>query len=270
MKFQSITLPTGKTATIPANLKLEFYSQATLSAQQRQATAYIPWNEAYLQHIPAAYRDFFQQVLPHLSKRTTNVHTALSAGQLPWLLHYSRQDIDSHLVHIAVILHDVGWGKVSLAGIADSLSYNGLLLSPTSRIPKEQHILIGVALAWDILDAYTFDGRPLSEADKRHVASIIRQHDYDAPWERGCYPQLSPEAAIVCDADRLWSYTHENFWQDTVRKNVLPESYIVNLTKAVDNYFLTPQAKARAHQLLAQRQQEVASYLQQCTLAFAR
>jgi hypothetical protein len=263
MNFRTINLPTGTKANIPADLRLEFYAGPALSPRQRQATAYIPWQASYLRHVPAAYQPLFEHIAPYLSKRTTNVHTALSLGQLPWLLDQSDSAVDSHLVHIAVTLHDIGWSKVSLEAIADSLSYSGLALSPRSRIPKEQHILIGVALAWDVLDNFNFTQGPLTEADKRHIAAIIRRHDYDAPWEQGRYPQVTDETAIVCDADRLWSYTFENFWQDTVRKGVAPEEYIATLTKSVSSYFLTPQAKARAHTLLAQRQYEVASYLHQ-------
>lgn len=262
MNTQSIALPTGKTATLPADLRLIFPDDPKLTAEQRRATAYIPWGDKYLEYVPQEYRSFFQHALPHLGRRTTDVHTALSVSHLPFLIEYSADPVDDRVVFLATILHDTGWSKVSLPHIADSLSYSGVALSEESRLPKEQHILMSVALAIDLLDGFDFGDEPLLDTSKRHITEIIRRHDYDAPWEAGKYDELTAETKIVCDADRLWSYTHENFWQDTVRKDVKPAEYIDKLGDAVDSYFLTPQAKIKAFALLDDRQEEYRELLQ--------
>ncbi len=68
---------------------------------------------------------------------------------------------------------------------------------------------------------------------------------------------------LMCDADRLWSYTHENFWLDTVRKAVAPEIYIETIAQAIDTYLFTEPGKIRARELLAERRDAVASYLRE-------
>lgn len=261
MKWYTLDLPTGEQATLPADIRLKFLTGADLTPRQLCATAYIPWRKLYLELIPERYQPFFEHVLPHLSKRSTNVHTALSVSQLPFLIKHANDKVDSRAVYLGTILHDAGWGLVSHQGIADSLSYSGLKLSESSRLPKQQHVLIGTALAYDLLNSYDFGNKPLSEANKHHISQIIRRHDYDAPWDKNKFPDLSAETKLVCDADRLWSYTHENFWQDTVRKNVKPEDYLLTISKAIDGYFITPQAKVRAHGLVADRRKEVEEFL---------
>lgn len=261
MNFKSIVLPTGDRAIVPQDLKLVFPDSSSLTPHQRRATAYIPWSDKYLAQVPAPYRDFFAHTLPHLGSRTTDVHTALSVSQVPYLLAHSDQPVDSRVVYLATILHDTGWSKVSLAHIADSLSYSGLTLSEESQLPKQQHILMSVALAIDLLDSFDFSDEPIAIEDKHHITRIIRRHDYDAPWDKDKFASLSAENKLVCDADRLWSYTYENFWQDTVRKAVKPEEYLVKITGAIETYFISPQGKARAHQLVGQRRNEVQQYL---------
>lgn len=55
--------------------------------------------------------------------------------------------------------------------------------------------------------------------------------------------EISP---IVCDVDHLWSFTKENFWQDTVRKEIDPELYAQNLARDLDGYFVTDAGKKKA------------------------
>jgi hypothetical protein len=262
MMWHTFKLPTGEQATLPSDVVLEFLDEPSLTARQLCATAYIPWQKKYLEHVPKAYQPFFEHVLPHLGNRTTNVHTALSVAQVAFLIKHSVEPVDDRIVYLATILHDTGWSKVSQQGIADSLSYSGV--APTSQasfLPKQQHVLIGVALAYDLLDEFDFGDKPLPEADKRHISQIIRRHDYDSAWDRGKFPELSAENKLVCDADRLWSFTHENFWQDTVRKNVRPDDYLLTISNEIETYFITPQGKVRAHGLIAERHEEVVEYL---------
>lgn len=261
MKWHTIDLPTGREATLPADVHLKFLEGRDLTPQQLCATAYIPWREKYLQVVPKEYQAFFTYVLPYLNNRTTNVHTALSVSQVPFLISHSTEPVDTRIVYLGTILHDAGWSLVSQQGIADSLSYSGLTLSESSRLPKQQHVMIGAALAYDLLDKYDFGDKPVSEAAKRQISQSIRRHDYDAPWDKGKFPQLAVETKLICDADRLWSYTHENFWQDTVRKNVEPENYLLTISGAIEDYFITPQGKVRAHGLVADRRKEVEEFL---------
>ena len=262
MKWYTLDLPTGQRAVLPTDVRLKFLTGTNLTPQQLCATAYLPWREHYLELIPERYQPFFKHVLPHLGNRSTNVHTALSVSQLPFLIKHATEKVDARAVYLGTILHDAGWSLVNHEGIAASLSYSGVKLSQASRLPKQQHVLIGTALAYDLINSYDFGTRPLSDATKHHISQIIRRHDYDAPWDKGKFLDLSPETKLVCDADRLWSYTHENFWQDTVRKDVSPEDYLLTLSNAIESYFITPQGKVRAHGLIADRSKEVEAYLE--------
>ncbi len=263
VRFDEMTLPTGRLATIPNDIPLVIPENASLSAEQRCTLASIPWNDTYLEHVPAKYQAFFLYALPYMSARTTSVHTALSVAQLTPLLRATSEPVDANIVYLAVILHDIGWSKVNHEGIVASLSYSGVELSQSSQIPKRQHGLYGEAMALDLLEAYDFGDKPLSSADALKITDAIRQHDHDAPWEAGRHGAISLETYLVCDADRSWSYTHENFWQDTIRKNVEPEIYIKKIGDAIDGYFFTDQGRHHARTLLAVRETEVSIYLQQ-------
>lgn len=263
--FKRIYLPTGKVVSIPADIHLEFPDDQTLTPLQRCSLAFIPWDGSFIHYVPARYQELFRHALPYMRKRTTDVHTALSVAQLPDLFRSTDESVDYHIIYLAVILHDIGWSQVDLSGIATSLGYGGLQLSEAAFVPKLQHLEQGERLAGELLAAYDHHkhhGRLLANHEIRHITQIIRRHDQDAPFDQGKFDAISLETDIVCDADRLWSYTHYNFWQDTVRKNTEPTEYLVKLTGAVDSYFFTQQGRSRARQLLADRQREVENYLQ--------
>jgi hypothetical protein len=261
--FQTIMLPTSQSAILPAGFELRFPTGAEitpLTPWEQCAIAYIPWNDHFISHIPPVYHDFFMFVLPSMHARTTNVHTALSVSQLPALIPADTNPDTVHLIYAALILHDIGWSKVSFQGIADSLSYSGLSISELSKASKQQHVTDGAELAATLLEAYDFKEFSFSAADRQHIIDIISHHDYDASWSNVPYSLITPETNIVCDADRLWSYTHENFWQDTVRKHVQPETYLHTITGAIDTYFFTDRGKTQARRLIADRQREVQLY----------
>jgi len=68
------------------------------------------------------------------------------------------------------------------------------------------------------------------------------------------------EIQVLIDLDHLWSFTHENFWQDSVRKGVAPIEYLQNLTDDLDSYFVTTEGKILARELLTKRAVEVKSW----------
>lgn len=261
--FKAVALPDGQLAFIPADITVLIPKAPRIPAEDRHVLAYIPWEQKYLSHIPAQYTDFFKYVLPFLHARTSNVHTALSIAQLPHLLAQAEEVIDDRLVYLALILHDCGWSQVSQEGLVHSLSYNGVApSSPDSTKPKQQHLVYGEALAYELLDSFDFGSNPLTSHDMYTISEIIRRHDHDAVWEQGKYGVILPEVRIVCDSDRLWSYTYENFWLDIVRKGVDPEDYIETITREIPNYFFTDAGKARARVLTAERRREVGVYIQ--------
>jgi hypothetical protein len=257
--FRPLRVPGSSTAWVPTDVSIRFPTAPGIPTSDLHYLAYIPWDSRFLEHIPERYRDFFTYVLPHLGARTSNVHTALSVAQVPYLLKGAPATVDKDALYYALILHDCGWSEVSQESLVASLSYGGV--APTSSAslkPKRQHLIYGEALAYKLLGAYSFRADGPDPDDQYYIAEIVRRHDNDAPWEKGKYGEITIETKLVCDGDRLWSYTHENFWLDTVRKGIAPEIYIDNIEQAIDTYFFTEQGKARARQLAAERRIEVA------------
>ena len=80
---------------------------------------------------------------------------------------------------------------------------------------------------------------------------------HDKPGELARQRGLSTEVKLVCDVDHLWSFTHENFWQDTVRKGIAPAAYLKNLEADLDGYFVTEPGRQKARRLLEARRAEV-------------
>jgi hypothetical protein len=259
--FKAALLPAGQHAFIPADLDVVTPKGRRIEAAQRHHLAYLPWKNKYFRHIPLEYRDFFTFVLPFLHARTSNVHTALSIAQLPYLLKGATTPVNKRLVYLALILHDCGWSQVGQQDLLRSFNYNGV--SPTgadSVSPKQKHLVYGEALSYKLLDSFDFGANPLTSEEMYTISEIVRRHDHDAAWERGKYGRISPEVKIVCDSDRLWSYTYENFWLDTIRKGVPADAYFELIQGEVASYFFTPEGKARARQLIAERQTEVLAY----------
>lgn len=249
-------------AWVPTDIDIRIPVAPTIPTADLHYLAFIPWHKRYLHHIPERYRDFFLYVLPNLHARTSDVHTALSISQIPYLLADTSAPVDMDALYYALILHDCGWSQVSLEGLVGSLSYNSL--APTSAAslkPKQQHLIYGEALSYKLMHEYPFGTDGPDAAKQYYISEIIRRHDNDAPWESGKYGEISVEMELMCDGDRLWSYTHENFWLDTIRKGVAPETYIDNIEQVIDSYFFTEQGKARARQLASERREEVSNYL---------
>ena len=253
--FRFFDLPTGERALIPGDLALMLPERSTLSPDQLHFLVTIPWDERYLSRIDAEYRDFFRFVLPYLHTRTTDVHIATCFPFVDELIQAAGVPVDSRVVSIAFILHDVGWSQLSEAEIAASLSTTGVVLTQVAQAPKEKHALVGRDLAVKLLGLYPF-APPLTAAQQAWIAQAVLYHD--KPWELAKQGALPLEIKLVCDVDHLWSLTHENFWQDTVRKGVAPPAYLDQLAQELEGYFVTEPGKAKAWRLWRERQAEVA------------
>ncbi len=258
--FKRFQLPTGGSAWIPADLELKNVDHASIPRDHLHYLIYIPWHDSYLQRVPVGYRDFFQMVAPYLQARTTDVHVATCLPFIAELIQATPTAIDRQVVTVAFILHDTGWSQMSELEIADSLGVQGLALSGAAVNPKARHAVLGKEVAERVLADYSFDP-PLTEAQKALIYKAILFHD--KPWELAAQGEIPPSVKLVCDVDHLWSFTHENFWQDTVRKGVRPDQYAANLAENLDGYFVTEPGKQRARQLLADRQTEVATWREQ-------
>lgn len=276
---------------IPDDLELKLPENSKLDREHWNRLIYIPWNDKYLERVPEDFRDFFKFVLPHLGARTTDVHTAISLGFLDQLLGefavgqsfsdqssssevnqqtINRQVINRRVVAIALILHDAGWSRLSDQEIADSLGVKGLKLNETAMGSKEKHAVESEKIAREVLGDVEVLGEevdeskgslsfnfypPLSLEEKQLICKAIRYHD--KPEEVVGQQTMPIEVQLLVDLDHTWSFTHENFWQDTIRKGVVPEKYLENLENDLDSYFVTEPGKNLAKKLLEDRKAEV-------------
>lgn len=262
-EFVPFHAPGCPPAWVPADVELKVPEHSRLPPDLWHFLIYIPWHDRYLQNVPDAYRKFFINVLPHLRARTTDVHVATCLPFAEPLSASLPGPVDMVVVVIAFILHDTGWSVMSEAEIAASLGVQGLALTGQSANPKARHAELGKQIAQTVLEDYTFVP-PLTAEQKALILEAVLFHD--KPWALAEAGDIPASVKLVCDVDHLWSFTHENFWQDTVRKGVRPDLYAANLANNLTDYFATEPGRQKARQLLAERQQEVAAWARQAPL----
>jgi len=255
--FKRFPLPSSPPAWIPSDLNLQLPDATGVDPGRMHALAYLPWEDRYLDPIDPLYRQFFLQVLPYLHVRTTDVHVATCLPFAAELLRAETEPVDARLVHLAFILHDCGWSQLSASEIAASLGVTGLALTAEAAGPKLRHAELGRDLAERLLKAHPLDP-PLTTEQERQIYQAILFHD--RPQELAAQGDLPATLRMVCDVDHLWSFTHENFWQDTVRKRVTPEAYLQNLGIDLQACFVGEPARRTAQQMLAARADEVQSW----------
>jgi len=241
-------------AWIPEDVELRLPEHSSLDPADLHYLIYIPWHDDYVTRVDPAFRDFFKLVLPYLHVRTTDVHVVTCLPFIPELIQAARVPVDRRSVEIAFILHDSGWSQMTEVEIAHSLGVEGLNLSGEAVDPKARHALLGRDVAEKVLGSYPFQP-PLSPTQKEWIYQAILYHD--KPWELASAGEIPIEMKIVCDSDHLWSFTHLNFWQDTVRKGVRPDIYLTNLGDDLASYFVTEPGKQKARELLDIRCQEI-------------
>lgn len=256
MTFREVHFPSTPVAYIPAELPLHFPLESELEPDKKHFLISIPWRESYLSWVPVEYRDFFVHVFPYLHQRTTNVHTARCLSFLEeFVAAHAPQKVNRRVLACALILHDCGWSQMSEAEIADSLGVTGLQLPPHALRPKAKHAIVGEKLARRLLAKFAFSPQ-LSRAEQRLILDGVLWHD--KPEEVAAMSEDIPlEIKLLVDLDHLWSFTTENFWQDTVRKGIRPSTYLRNLSSDLDEYFVTHYGRKKAYLMLQQRSKEV-------------
>jgi hypothetical protein len=255
--FKPFHLPAGERVWIPADLDLRLPASSSVAPELLHYIAYIPWDPRYLEPVDPAYRDFFSLALPYLHVRTTDVHVATCLPYLPELIRElpgGADSVDERVAHVGFILHDSGWSQMAEAEIAASLGVSGLALSGEAVAPKARHVDLGRDLAARLLSEYAFEPALTAEQTEMIFTAILY---HDKPEELAAMGGVPASIQIVCDTDHLWSFTHENFWQDTVRKGVDPPAYVENLGRDRDDYFVTDAGRRRAAAMLEDRRVEV-------------
>ncbi|MFI5271212.1 MAG: HD domain-containing protein [Candidatus Saccharimonadales bacterium] len=254
IEFRPYTSPTGSEYLLPSDVELRLPSESSLPPESMQRLVYIPWDDKYLDNVPGEYQEIFKGILPELGVRTTDVHIAVCTPYVKKLGDTMVKLFNHRAVYLGFMLHDIGWNQLTDEEVASSLGVAGLQLNEGAVGPKQKHAVLGSQRAAEILEEISLDP-PLSADEKELIVGAVRYHD--EPWKLSESDDIPLEMQIVCDVDHLWSFTHLNFWQDTVRKGVEPEVYISNLERDLDGYFVTEQGKKMAHDMLKERRAEV-------------
>lgn len=146
-----------------------------------------------------------------------------------------RESTDEDIVIPAVILHDIGWGKIP------KLKRFGFRM--TGRRPHE---IIGSRMAEKILKKVRYDTIKTKE-----IIKIVNGHDTRKTF-------LSKNGGIVRDADKLWRYSRAGLLSD-VRNYGKPPSYFYEYWGKKINkkgYFYSRSAKRIATEELKKRKKE--------------
>lgn len=238
------------TLLLPKNSKLP--------KQDQHFLLYIPWDDKYLGLVPEDFKNFYKEILPNLSARTTDVHTAVCMQYLDEFISKAEEKgfkVNRKVLAYALMLHDSGWSRMSESEIAASLGVKGLALTKTAMGPKEKHAVIGEQIARDILTKKQ-DELGLSNQEIDLICKAVLFHD-KPEQVAGAQNEMPIEIKLLVDLDHIWSFTNLNFWQDTKRKGVKPKEYLENLKNDLDSYFVTDIGKNKARELLDQREKEV-------------
>lgn len=240
------------------DIKLQLPQNSSLPESEQHFLLFIPWNDENLKLIPEDYRDFYREILPHLSARTTDVHTAVCMQYLDEFISKAQAQgkiVNRDVLAYALMLHDSGWSQMSEVEIASSLGVKGLALNETAMGPKQKHAVLSEQITRKIL-IQKQDELGLSKQDIDTICMAILYHD-KPELVAGSQSQMPIEVQLLVDLDHIWSFAYLGFWLDTQRKGVEPKEYLQNLHNDLDSYFVTEIGKNKAKELLVQREKEV-------------
>lgn len=179
----------------------------------------------------------FDLAAPYLKVRDTDIHSLYSYGLARALLD-QLPEVDPEIVLPAVLLHDSGWSTVPLDQILIALQ-PGARRTPESLTIQRQHEIEGARIATEILTELAFPAAAVAT-----IAQMIDGHDTRLA-------ALSPEDAVLKDADKLWRVTPHGIetvmtWFGLTRD----ESHRLNAARTHDHLFTAP-ARTMARALSA-------------------
>jgi hypothetical protein len=187
--------------------------------------------------VQATEKRIYRLAQPYLTTRNNDAHTQIALGLALRLLEKVKGD--RHIVIPAVILHDVGWSKLSAEILPKAFGpwADRTLL----RIHEEE----GVKIAKGILAEVGYDSQYADE-----ILQIIDGHDTRAN-------AISINDKIVRDADRLSRYSSSFFWLEVERFGLTPEARYQRLELNMDQWFAISVSKEMAREELRQRRREI-------------
>jgi len=172
---------------------------------------------------------------PYLQIRDNERHT-LNAIEFALVL-LENYEADRAVVIPALILHDVGWSKVS----------QDIISRACRPQPDKTLVRIHERESERIADTILRDIKH-DRARSEKILEIIGGHD-----TRG--NSLSIDDKIVKDCDKLTRYA-KNFWYWTSALPMAPEKFADTLEGLIDHWFFLDKSKEMAREELSQRRLE--------------
>jgi len=182
----------------------------------------------------------FKEAEPYLAVRGDMLHSRISHGYAISLMEI--EGGDKRIIEPAIILHDVGWSRLSPQEIkrAYGVKVGGTESERLNRIHEKG----GEEIAREILNQFEYD---LGLVER--IAFIIRTHDSSNEIH-------SIEEAIVKDADKLWRFSKVGFINEVERQGVTPHELYLHLAKYKEIWFFTMSALQMAEKELKDRIRE--------------
>ncbi|OPX97805.1 MAG: HD domain protein [Syntrophorhabdus sp. PtaB.Bin006] len=178
----------------------------------------------------------FQLAKPYLQVRDNELHAQNAVEFALKLL--ALYEAERAVVIPAMILHDVGWSRVSEEITREASRPHA------DRQLARMHEVESVKIGREILEEVGYDGARVAE-----ILAIIDGHDSRAET-------LSINDRIVKDSDKLTRYA-KNFWFWTRQLPMEPEELAGTLEGMIDQWFFLPESKEMARAEVIQRRLEM-------------
>ena len=188
------------------------------------------------------YQNIWKLALKYQDARADKGHARITLNFAKKLIGSEKGNSD--VIIPAIILHDIGWNKLSKK--ERFLIFESNKTEKKEREVRVKHQKEGVKLAEMILNKVNYN-KNLS----KHILEIISQHDTRV----GCF---SKEDSLMRDADRLWRFSKTGFWADVRRLKIPGEQNHKRMEKALNKkgFLHTKSAKRIASQELNRRKRE--------------
>jgi HD superfamily phosphodiesterase len=180
------------------------------------------------------YKELLDLALPYLGVRENDLHTRIACSFAIRLLRTEKAK--EQVVLPAILLHDIGYSQLTDEEI--NAAFGPDLKDKTYQ---RMHEMEGARLARQLLE-----GRGFCEPEVEAICAIIDGHD-------SRLVTISPEDALVKDADKLFRYTRSGVdfvlrWTGLGRG-----AYLRWLEEQIPTCFFTASAKTIAREHLSKR-----------------
>jgi HD superfamily phosphodiesterase len=195
-----------------------------------------------MEHAAFVHR-LFELAEPYLAVRGDLPHARVSYQYALRLL--AEEGGEAGIVEPAVILHDVGWSQLEPKQIraAFGVRAGGPEAERLNRIHERE----GAVIARRILQSMNY---PPGWIER--IAVLIERHDSGEQAD-------SPEEKILKDADKLWRFSAEGYWQEIARQGLERDELHRFLSDRYRRWFFTATAVRMAEEALKERGREIAA-----------